>query len=203
MPGCSFFHIASNPATSQVHFVFKGLEGEINTWCFIGASGFFNTFSDSLHIFVLDFCTKIHARTHFRVCEVVCKLFCLIFFQTVSWTVFLCNVCLGCPKTEAHFCQNAQMSFLVAFFPPVPFLYPFLYCLVPWHPGLESLVCLDLNLWNSKLQTERLLPAACGWSVGPGLAFQTGDSALEITHIPRQSVPLTWEYLCRLFHGDA
>lgn len=47
-----------------------------------------------------------------------------IFFQTVNWTVFLCNVCLGCPKTEAHFCQNAQMSFLVAFFPPVPFLFP-------------------------------------------------------------------------------
>lgn len=84
------FHIACDPATPQVHFVFKGLEGEVSTWCFIGASGFFSTFSDSLHVFVLGFCTKIHANTHFRVCEVVCKH---------CWTVFLCNVCLGCPKT--------------------------------------------------------------------------------------------------------
>lgn len=103
-----------------------------------------------------------------------------IFFQTVSWTVFLCNVCLGCPKTEAHFCQNAQMSFLVAFFPPVPFLYPFLYCLVPWHPGLESSVCLDLKLWNQ--QTADRTSSACSMQLerGPWACLSDGDSALEI-----------------------
>lgn len=88
MTGC--FPYSLQPSYTSGSFVSKELEGEISTWRFIGASGFFSTFSDSLHIFVLGFCTKIHAKTHFRVCEVVWKH---------CWTVFLWNVCLGCPKT--------------------------------------------------------------------------------------------------------
>lgn len=91
---------------------------------------------------------------------------------------------------RAHCCQNAQMSFLVAFFPPVPFLFPFLYCPVPWHPGLES---LDLKLWNQQTADRTTLPAACGWSVGPGPAVQTGDSAPESHTVPGS--------LC-LLHGN-
>ena len=35
-----FFLNSPETAISYIHFVFKDLEGEINTWGFIGASGF-------------------------------------------------------------------------------------------------------------------------------------------------------------------
>lgn len=119
-----------------------------------------------------------------------------IFFQTVNWTVFLCNVCLGCPKTEAHFCQNAQMSFLVAFFPPVPFLYPFLYCLVPWHPGLESSVCLAL-------QTADRTSSACSMRLerGPWACPSDGGTVLWRSQRSRAVCASYMGMFVRLFHG--
>lgn len=88
-----------------------------------------------------------------------------VFFQTVNCAVLLCNMCPECPKTGSLLPECSDVS-LGCLLPSSVFPVPLSLLSSSDSPGLESGVCLALDLWDQ--QTADRTGPACSVQLEQG-----------------------------------